>query len=97
MKYSIVENSIFARLGRVFMKSQMLAMVIGKSIHLSGVSKDEFLNDTKWLKHELIHIQQYKKHGTIKFLVLYIVESIKNGYYNNKFEKEARDGAEDKL
>lgn len=95
MKYSIVENSIFARIGRVFMKSQSLAMVIGKSIHLSGVTKDDFLNDKKWLKHELIHIQQYKKHGTIKFLLLYIVESIKNGYYNNKFEKEAREGTVD--
>jgi ABC-type polysaccharide transport system permease subunit len=97
MEYFIVENSVFARIGRVFMKSKMLAIVIGKSIHLSGVSKVDFLRDKKWLRHELIHIQQYKKYGTMKFLYLYIVESIKNGYYSNCFEKEAREGAENIL
>lgn len=76
------------------MKSKNLALVLGKRIHLSGVSKDIFLKDVKWVKHELIHIQQYKKHGTFKFLLYYMVESIRKGYYNNRFEKEAREGEE---
>jgi hypothetical protein len=91
-EYYIVEKSLLARIGRIVMKSKNLALVLGKGIHLSGVDKEEFLRDSRWLKHELIHIKQYKEHGILKFLALYIVESIKNGYYENRFEKEAREG-----
>jgi hypothetical protein len=93
-KYYIVENSWLARLGRIFMKSKNLALVLGKGIHLSGVSKDIFLKDVKWVKHELVHIHQYEKHGIVKFLLFYAIESLRKGYYNNRFEKEAREGEE---
>jgi len=76
------------------MKTKNLALVLGKGIHLSGVNKEIFLKDKKWVKHELIHIQQYKKFGTVKFLLFYLLESLRNGYYNNRFEIEAREGEE---
>lgn len=90
MDFNIVEGSLIARIGRIFMKSPNLALVIGKTIYLSGVRKEEFLKDERWLHHELVHVQQYKKYGRLKFLWLYTLESIRKGYRNNKFEIEAR-------
>ncbi|WP_181305194.1 hypothetical protein [Rufibacter sp. XAAS-G3-1] len=86
----IVENSLFARIARWKLKSSNVAMVLGKTIHLSGVSKEKFLRDTPWVAHELCHVRQFKEHGYLKFLWLYLVESLHVGYYNNKFEVEAR-------
>lgn len=95
MNYKILVNSPFAAIARKYMKSKGIAMVLGKTIHLSGVSKEEFLLNKKWVHHELVHIRQFQKYGFLKFLFLYLIESIKNGYYNNKFEVEARE--EEKL
>jgi hypothetical protein len=67
-----------------------VAMVLGSTIHLHNVSANNFLKDERWLKHELCHINQFKQHGYCLFLVKYLAESIKKGYYNNKYEVEAR-------
>jgi hypothetical protein len=91
MKYQIKEQSFLALLAAKKLKAQKVAMVIGKTIHLHNTSTTDFLKDERWLKHELAHIEQYQKHGLIKFLVLYIWYSIKYGYYNNPFEIEARE------
>jgi len=40
-------------------------------------------------KHEYIHIEQVRKLGWLKFYFLYLVESAKNGYEENKYEVEA--------
>ncbi len=66
-------------------------MVIGNTIHLHNTTTAEFLKDERWLRHELAHIEQYRQHGLIKFLVRYLWYSIKYGYYNNPFEVEARE------
>ncbi len=66
-------------------------MVLGKSIHLSGVDRDTFLNDIGWFEHELCHIRQFQEHGFFRFLWLYLKESWRVGYYNNKYEVEARE------
>lgn len=73
------------------LKVNRVAMVFGKTIHLHNTTKEEFLNDKDWLRHELVHIEQYKRYGTIKFIVFYIWYSIKYGYYNNPLEIEARE------
>lgn len=91
MHYYIVENSFFARIARMVLKTRAVAMVLGRGIHLSGVSRDEFLKDRKWVRHELVHIEQFRKYGMVKFLWLYLTESLKKGYYNNRFEVEARE------
>ncbi|MEJ8801226.1 hypothetical protein [Pontibacter sp. H249] len=90
MDFKIVERSLFARIARMVLKSGNVAMVLGKTIHLSGVSRDDFLRDQGWLAHELCHIRQFKEHGFFRFLWLYLVESWRVGYYNNKYEVEAR-------
>jgi hypothetical protein len=86
----IIENSPLARVARWVLKSPNVAMVFGKQIHLSGVSTEVFLKDTYWVEHELCHIEQYRSHGTFRFLGLYLLESLRKGYYANKFEVEAR-------
>lgn len=90
MNIRIKENSFLALLAAKKLKANRVAMVIGKTIHLHNTSKEDFLNDQRWLKHELVHIEQYKKHGLLKFLILYLWYSMKYGYYNNPFEVEAR-------
>ncbi|MBC7902418.1 MAG: DUF4157 domain-containing protein [Gemmatimonadaceae bacterium] len=91
-KYFIKENSVLARLAAIRLKQEKMAMVLGKTIHLHNTSREEFLANSRWVSHELVHIRQFRDHGYFGFLFKYLIESIRNGYYNNKFEKEARDG-----
>ncbi|MBK0403344.1 hypothetical protein I5M27_10130 [Adhaeribacter sp. BT258] len=86
----IVEHSWLARIARWVLKTPNVAMVLGRQIHLSGVKKEDFLKDRYWVEHELCHVQQYKDHGLAGFLSKYLIESCRRGYYNNKFEAEAR-------
>ncbi len=88
--FNIKENSFLAKLAAKKLKSKNVAMVIGNTIHLHGVTKELFLQNTSWLKHELCHIKQYRQYGTMNFLAKYLLESAKVGYYNNKYEVEAR-------
>lgn len=90
MDYKIVERSFFARIARMVLKSSNVAMVLGETIHLSGVDRHTFLRDEGWVAHELCHIRQFREHGFYRFLWLYLKESIRVGYYNNKYEVEAR-------
>ncbi|MFD2513077.1 hypothetical protein ACFSRY_04315 [Pontibacter locisalis] len=90
MDFKIVERSLFARIARMVLRSSNVAMVLGKTIHLSGVDRYTFLKDEGWVAHELCHIRQFKEHGYLRFLWLYLVESWRVGYYNNKYEVEAR-------
>lgn len=92
--FKIKENSFLAKLAAKKLRSKNVAMVIGKTIHLYGASQDEFLQNTKWLKHELCHIKQFQKHGFLFFIVKYLWESIKVGYHKNKYEVEARQAEE---
>jgi Domain of unknown function (DUF4157) len=86
----IKENSKLAKIAAWKLGSNAVAMVIGDTIYLHNTTREQFLQDKSWVKHELCHIRQYKKHGIAGFLVKYIWESLRKGYYNNKFEIEAR-------
>jgi hypothetical protein len=86
----IKEKSVLARIAAFKLRSGRVAMVLGRTIHLHNVSAAEFLQHERWVKHELCHVQQYKKHGFIPFLAKYLWQSIVHGYHNNKFEVEAR-------
>ena len=87
----IKEDSILARIAAGKLKSKKVAIVFGKTIHLFGASKTEFLSNEKWVNHELKHVEQYRKYGFAKFIFLYLLESFKHGYFNNRFEREARE------
>lgn len=89
--YIIKENSWLARMAAWKLKSSSMAMVWGKKILLFNTTKETFLQNDKWVKHELCHVEQFKKHGLVLFPLKYIWESILKGYYNNKYEVEARE------
>ncbi|MFL5730451.1 MAG: hypothetical protein ACJ75J_13265 [Cytophagaceae bacterium] len=96
MAIRIRENSFPAWLAGRVLQSKKTAMVIGKTIHLTGVNREEFLQDKKWVAHEMAHVRQFRKYGFIRFIYMYLLESIKKGYHQNRFEAEARE-AENKV
>ncbi len=87
---SIKENSWIARLAAKKLHAENVAIVIGKTIYLYKVTRQELLKNEKWFKHELCHIRQFKQYGFITFIAKYLWESFNKGYFNNKFEQEAR-------
>ena len=88
--YVIRERSWVARLAAWKLRASSVAIVVGKTIHLHNVSKDNFLKDEQWFKHEYCHLRQFKQHGFLPFIGKYLWESIRHGYFNNKYEVEAR-------
>ena len=91
MKVRIKENSWVAKMAAAKLKTGKVAIVFGDTIHLHNTSRTEFLNDKKWVCHELKHVQQYQQNGFVGFITQYLFDSVKNGYYHNKFEVEARE------
>jgi hypothetical protein len=92
VKCYIKENSFIAKLAAKKLCAFSVAIVIGKTIHLHNSSKQQFINNSRWLKHELVHIKQFQQHGYLPFIIKYLWESIRKGYTNNKYEVEARAG-----
>lgn len=90
-EYSIKENSWIAKIASKKLRTSRIAIVIGKTIHLHNTTKQDFLHDEKWVKHELCHIRQFQQNGYMVFIMKYLWESIKHGYFNNKYEIEARE------
>jgi len=86
----IKENSWLAKMAARQLKAKKVAMVLGKTIHLYDASKEEFLRNEKWVRHEIAHVKQFKQLGFLKFIILYLLETFNKGYENNSFEVEAR-------
>ncbi len=95
MDIIIRENSWRARVAARQLKSAQAAIVFKNVIHLWGVGRETFLLNLSWTRHEVAHVYQYKKYGFVRFILLYLLESACNGYYNNRFEAEARSKEED--
>ena len=89
-EFIIKENSRLAKIAAIKLGSKSVAMVLGKTIHLHNTTKANFLQDERWVKHELCHVKQFKDHGDVGLIIKYLWDSIKKGYYNNRFEVEAR-------
>lgn len=90
MDFRIKEKSLLAKLASRKLGTENVAIVFGKTIHLHNVSKQDFLKNERWVRHELCHIRQYKRYGFTGFICRYLWESIRNGYQRNRFEIEAR-------
>jgi len=87
-------NSPLARVARLVLgRAPRVAMVLGQTVHLSGASRAEFLADPEWVAHEEVHLRQVRDLGLLRFLYQYLLESARVGYYQNRFEVEAREGA----
>ena len=94
-KVHIKENSWVARIAAYKLGSNSVAMVIGKTIHLHNATKEEFLINQSWVRHEIAHVKQYLELGLVRFIGLYLLETFKRGYEKNKFEVEARQKEKD--
>jgi hypothetical protein len=85
----IKENSLLARLAAHNLKAEKMALVIGDTIRLHNTTKQEFLSNPKWVRHEIAHVYQYKRKGKIRFILSYLLETFNLGYEYNRYELEA--------
>lgn len=90
MELRIKEQSWIAKLAAKKLKAKNVATVIGGTIHLYNITKQQFLQNEKWVKHEVCHLKQFQKHGYFTFILKYLWESMRHGYHQNKYEEEAR-------
>jgi len=90
LPFTIRENSLLAKLASYKLHAPRMALTLGKTIHLYNCSAEEFMANERWVNHEMEHLRQFRKYGLLKFIFLYLLESIRKGYYNNRFEVEAR-------
>jgi len=90
MTVHIRERSWLARIAARHLGYSHVAMVVGRTIFLHNVTVETFLARPSWVVHELKHVDQYREHGFVGFLWKYFRDYLKNGYWNNRFEREAR-------
>lgn len=81
---------MLARIAAKKLGVSQVALTIGQTIHLCRTPRAEFLANERWVKHELAHVEQFRRYGFLRFLGMYLWESLKKGYYHNRFEVEAR-------
>lgn len=86
----IKENSWLAKIAARRLESDTMAMVLGKTIHLHNSTKQDFLRNKKWVRHEVAHVKQYLRLGFLRFIFLYLLETFNKGYKYNSFEIDAR-------
>ena len=90
MTIRIKERSFLARLAAWRLGVDAVALTLGDTIHLHRAKATSLLRDEAWLRHELKHVEQFRRYGYLRFLFLYAVESCRKGYWANRFEVEAR-------
>jgi Domain of unknown function (DUF4157) len=86
----IKEGSWLARLAARKLGVRQVALTLGDTIHLCRTSREEFLDNPRWVKHEMVHVEQFRHFGFWNFLGRYLWETVRKGYYMNRFEVEAR-------
>lgn len=87
--FRVVGNSKLAKIaGRINGEREKYAVTFGKTIFVS-CTKEDFLSEHWWVRHEVTHVEQYKKFGIFGFLKRYFAYAIFYRYRENPFEKEA--------
>jgi hypothetical protein len=86
----IRENSWVAAIAAYKLGLPSVALTLGSTIHLHKTSRSGFLSDQRWVRHEMAHVKQFSRYGFLNFIFLYLLESLKKGYYHNRYEVEAR-------
>ena len=56
MNLNIKENSWIAKLAAKKLQSNHVAIVIGNTIHLHNTTREDFLQNEKWVRHEVCHL-----------------------------------------
>lgn len=84
----VIEHSWFARLHRACATTRL------QRIYLAGSAEDFF--DNPWLMlHEYCHVLRQWQTGSLT-VPRYFMECLRRGYWNNRFEVEAREFADQK-
>lgn len=95
IKVRIKEHSLIARLAAGRLGYRTAAIVIGRTIYLHNATSAQFLSSSRWVRHELKHVDQFRQHGFFGFLWKYLWESLRKGYRRNRFELEACEAEQD--
>jgi hypothetical protein len=81
---------------RPFLMNGVVAITLGRRIYLAGDVTAEQLD--RFLRHELVHVQQIRRHGLLRFYARYAAEYIGHrrrglssgeAYRRISFEREA--------
>jgi hypothetical protein len=82
----VIEYSWFARLHGAFATTRL------QRIYLAG-SAEEFFNNPWLMLHEYCHVLRQWQTGSLT-VPRYLIECLRRGYWNNRFEVEARQFAD---
>ena len=83
---TVIEYSWFARLHGAFATTRL------ERIYLAG-SAEDFFNNPWLMLHEYCHVLRQWQTGSLT-VPRYLVECLRRGYWNNRFEVEARQFAD---
>jgi hypothetical protein len=74
-----------SRLARILLPRRFIAVTLGSRVYtpLAKLS-------AATLRHERVHVAQWKRHGAFRFAILYLWYHFRHGYERNPFEVEAR-------
>lgn len=65
--------------------TRFVAMTWRRTVHVRGSTLPPWT-----VRHELMHVAQFARYGTIGFLVRYLYQCARYGYRNAPLEREAR-------
>ena len=82
----VIEYSWFARLHGAFATTRL------QRIYLAG-SAEDFFNNPWLMLHEYCHVLRQWQTGSLT-VRRYLIECLRRGYWNNRFEVEAREFAD---
>jgi hypothetical protein len=84
----VIEYSWFARLHGAFATTRL------QRIYLAG-SAEDFFNNPWLMLHEYCHVLRQWQTGSLT-VPRYLIECLRRGYWNNRFEVEAREFADER-
>src|SRR6516162_11416811 len=85
----VIEYSWFARLHGAFATTRL------QRIYLAG-SAEDFFNNPWLMLHEYCHVLRQWQTGSLT-VPRYLIECLRRGYWNNRFEVEARQFADQRV
>ena len=74
-----------SRLARWMLPRKYVAITLGNHVYTRFANLEESI-----LRHEEVHVRQWRRHGLLQFAALYLWYHVRYGYFRNPFEIEAR-------
>ena len=83
-----INHKLMPKFFCLFWPRKFVAITLTSKLICYRTQKD--LNDEPLRRHEEVHARQMRENGWLKFMILYLWESLRHGYFYNRFEVEAR-------